>query len=113
MTFADIARMSVDTLRDTALVSINTIMVLRHGAPLTPVLGLQAEVSNERRSLMKRHLCGFNLSFQCYHFECTAVSNSVKQASNNTDTRKVSLNTRRPIYSRGVHSPHDWLYAPT
>ena len=44
-------------------------------------------MSNERRSLMKRHLCGFNFSFQCNHFECTAVSN-------NTDTRKVSLNTR-------------------
>ena len=87
VTFADIARMSADTFRDTALVSINTIMVLSKGRVLYWHQYWQAEVSNERRSLMKRHLCGFNLSFQCNHFECTAVSN-------NTDTRKVSLNTR-------------------
>ena len=80
VTFADIARMSADTFRDTALVSINTIMVLSKGRVLRWHQYWQAEVSNERRSLMKRHL---HLHLQ----ECTAVSN-------NTDTRKVSLNTR-------------------
>ena len=34
VTFADIARMSADTFRDTALVSINTIMVLSKGRVL-------------------------------------------------------------------------------
>ena len=37
VTFADITRMSADTFRDTALVSINTIMVLSKGRVLSSV----------------------------------------------------------------------------
>ena len=108
VTFAEIARGSVDTLRAEVLSCqfMTPLMVQSKCSVLPWHQYYKLTVPNERRTLMKRHLsCCQWLNFQCNHYECTAQCQSV------TFIWKVTSRGGGWIFRLGLNPqpPHLWL----